>query len=103
VAGDRSAKAVLADYEALSAAVGLMQAWQSGLAGAPQAQIVGIRREAALAQPSPVPASRLGEIAKGLRLGALERSGYKTSARSSPRVRGVFGWSTASGRPQLGR
>ncbi|MBI1844396.1 MAG: DEAD/DEAH box helicase [Actinobacteria bacterium] len=78
---DRSAKAVLADYEALSAAVGHMQALPLGLAGAAQAQIVGIRREAALVQLQQVPASRLGETAKGLRLGALERAGYKTIAQ----------------------
>jgi hypothetical protein len=75
---DRSPRQVLADLEALLATVGALESLPAGLANTVRSQVATIRRATALGQMAQLPVGRLRETAKGLRLDALERAGYRT-------------------------
>ncbi|MBA2283083.1 MAG: DEAD/DEAH box helicase [Acidimicrobiia bacterium] len=78
MADTRSARQVLAEHEALLAEVGTLESLPAGVADVARAQVSAIRRAVALGQMAQVPVARLRETAKGLRLDALERTGYRT-------------------------
>jgi superfamily II DNA or RNA helicase len=93
--GDRTPRQVLAELDALLGTVARSESLPAGLAGAAKSQVSAIRREVALGQMAQLPISRLRETAKGLRLDALERAGYRTVAQllgaSAGRLRAVPG------------
>lgn len=104
--GDRSPRLVLAELEALLGTVARTESLPAGLASAAKSQVSAIRREVALGQMAEIPISRLRETAKGLRLDALERAGYRTVAQllgaSAARLRAVPGVGDATATQALG-
>src|SRR5688572_10131952 len=104
--GDRSPRQVLAELDALLGTVSMAESLPAGLAGAAKSQVSAIRRDVALGQMAQLPISRLRETAKGLRLDALERAGYRTVAQllgaSGARLRAVPGVGDATATQALG-
>ena len=78
VADAQGARNLLADVRAVLNEVGQFEALPNGLAQVARKPVAAIRRNEALRQVAKVPIGRLSETAKGLRLGALERAGYRT-------------------------
>jgi hypothetical protein len=64
----------------MAKAIDVLEARPGVLAGAAQSDVVAARRDAAKVQMAAIPVARLRETAKGLRLDAVERAGYRTVA-----------------------
>jgi hypothetical protein len=64
----------------MAKAIDVLEARPGILAGAAQSDVAEARRDAAKVQMADIPVARLRETAKGLRLDAVERAGYRTVA-----------------------
>ena len=62
----------------MAKAIEVLEARPAELAGAAQSDVAAARRDAARAQMATIPVARLRETAKGLRLDAVERAGFRT-------------------------
>lgn len=104
--GDQSPRQVLAEIDALLGAVAVLESLPAGLATSARSQVAAIRRDVALGQMAQLPISRLRETAKGLRLDALERAGYRTVSQlldaSISRLRAAPGVGEATATQALG-
>jgi hypothetical protein len=74
----RRARRVLREVKGIAKAIAVLEARPGELARAAQADVAAARKEAAKAQMASIPVGRLRETAKGLRLDAVERAGYRT-------------------------
>jgi superfamily II DNA or RNA helicase len=80
MADRRRARRVLKEVKKTAKAIDVLEARPAALAAAAQSDVAAARRDAAMAQMATIPLARLRESAKGLRLDAVERAGYRTVA-----------------------
>jgi SNF2-related domain/Helicase conserved C-terminal domain/Helix-hairpin-helix domain len=80
MADRRRARQILKEVDKVAKAIDVLEARPAALAEAAQSDVAAARRDAAKAQMVTIPVARLRETAKGLRVDAVERAGYRTIA-----------------------